>query len=139
MLRRKEKTQFESAEKLNKLIEGTKIVGDIITDTSLSIDGEIVGNIFSRSKVLIGETGVVFGNINCIEADIEGKITGSLEIENLLILREKSKIIGDILTSKLHIEEGAIFLGSCQMSGQDSFREQPNLVISEDNAINSTY
>ena len=139
MLRRKEKTQFESTEKLNRLVEGTKVVGDIISDSNLRIDGEIVGNIFSRSKVVIGETGVVFGNISCLEADIEGKINGSLEIEGLLVLREKSKIVGDILTSKLHIEEGAIFLGTCHMTGQESIKEQSHLVISEDNADHNTY
>ncbi len=139
MLRRKEKTQFESTDKVNKLVEGTKIIGDIIADSNIRIDGEIVGNVFSRAKVIIGETGVVFGNISCLEADIEGKVNGSLEIEGLLILRDKSKIVGDILTSKLHIEEGAVFLGSCHMTGQDSIREQSHLVISEDNTDNNTY
>lgn len=136
MLRRKEKAQFESPDRLNRLVEGTKVVGDIITDSNLRIDGEIVGNVFSRSKVVIGELGVIFGNISCLEADIEGKVNGSLEIEELLVLREKSKIVGDILTSKLHIEEGAVFLGSCHMTGHEALREQAHLVVSEENADN---
>jgi len=134
MLRRKEKMTFESQDRLNRLVEGTKIVGDIITDSNIVIDGEIVGNIFSRSKVFIGATGTVFGNISCNEADIEGNIDGSLEVEGLLILREKSKIVGDILTSKLHIEEGAVFLGSCHMSGHEALNTQAHLVASEENS-----
>lgn len=139
MLKRKEKTQFESPDRLNRLVEGTKVVGDLITDSNLRIDGEIVGNVFSRSKVVIGETGVIFGNISCLEADIEGKVEGSLDIEGLLVLREKSKIIGDIVTSKLHIEEGAIFLGSCQMTGYEATKAQQHLVASEENPEDLTY
>ena len=139
MLKRKEKTQFESPDRLNRLVEGTKITGDLTTDSNLRIDGEIVGNVYSRSKVVIGETGVIFGNISCLEADIEGKIEGSIEIEGLLILRSTSKIIGDIITSKLHIEEGAIFLGSCQMTGYEATKAQSHLVASEENPEESTY
>ncbi len=108
-----------------------------MTDSNLRIDGEIVGNVFSRSKVVIGETGTIFGNISCQEADIEGTIEGSLEIEGLLILREKSKIIGDITTARLHIEEGAIFLGSCQMTGYEATKAQAHLVASEENSEES--
>ena len=133
MLKRRDKAQFESPDRLNRLVEGTKVVGDIVTDSNLRVDGEIVGNIFSRSKVVIGETGKVYGNISCSEADIEGNIDGSIEIEGLLVLRSSSKIVGDIVTSKLHIEEGAVFLGSCHMTGHEAIRTQAHLVASEEN------
>lgn len=139
MLKRKEKAQFENSDKLNRLVEGTKIVGDLMTDSNLRIDGEVVGNVFSRSRVEIGETGIVFGNINCLEADIEGKVEGSIDIEELLILRSTSKIIGDIVTARLSIEEGATFLGSCQMTGHEATKAQQHLVSSEENAENTTY
>ena len=115
MLHRKEKTSFDSSERVNRLVEGTKIIGDIISETHVRIDGEVQGNITSSSKVIIGENGFLKGNLNCQEADIEGRVEGKLTIEGLLILREQSNIQGDIYTSKLHIEEGAIFLGVCKM------------------------
>lgn len=126
MLKRKERVQFESPDRLNRIVEGTKIVGDLITDSNLRIDGEIVGNVVSRSKVVIGENGVVHGDISCVEADIEGNIEGKLEVEELLVLREKSRVIGDILTSKLHIEEGAVFVGTCKMSGHTVIHNASN-------------
>jgi cytoskeletal protein CcmA (bactofilin family) len=131
MLKRKEKTQFESPDRLNRIVDGTKIVGDIITDSNLRIDGEITGNIFSKSKVVVGETGVILGNIACTEADVEGNIDGKLEIEGLLILREKSKIEGDIQTGKLHIEEGAVFLGSCKMKGHSAHQKNTQQKVIE--------
>ncbi len=115
MLKRKEKSQFESPERLNRLVEGTKIIGDIQSESNLRIDGEVQGNISTIGKVVIGEKGVLNGNLICQEADIEGKIDGKLAIEGLLILRETAKIAGDIQTARLHIEEGALFLGSCSM------------------------
>ncbi|MEY4603433.1 MAG: hypothetical protein RIT43_725 [Bacteroidota bacterium] len=115
MLNRKEKTSFDSSEKVNKLVEGTVVIGDIIAETNIRIDGEVQGNVTTSAKVIVGANGVLKGNLNCQEADIEGRIEGKLMVEGLLILREQSNIQGDIYTSKLHIEEGAVFLGACKM------------------------
>jgi cytoskeletal protein CcmA (bactofilin family) len=139
MLKRKDKIQIENSNQLNRLVEGTKIAGDVITNSSILVEGEIVGNIFSRAKVIISQTGSVFGNISCLEADIEGSVDGSLEIENLLVLRDKAKIIGDIITSKLHIEEGAIFLGSCQMKGYEDQKSHTHLTALGENSDDSNY
>jgi cytoskeletal protein CcmA (bactofilin family) len=117
MLNRKEKTNFESTDSVNRLVEGTKIIGDIISESNIRIDGEVEGNITTSAKVVIGENGCLKGNLTCQEADIEGRIEGKLMVEGLLILRDRSNIQGDIYTNKLHIEEGAIFLGACKMNG----------------------
>lgn len=116
MLKRKEKTQFESPDRLNRLVEGTRIIGDIISESNLRVDGEVIGNISTSAKVVIGENGILRGNLTCQEADVEGRIEGKSNISGLLILRETAKIIGDIQTSKLHMEEGAVFEGACKMS-----------------------
>lgn len=115
MMKRKEKTQFESPERLNRLVEGAKVIGDLIADSNLRIDGEIIGNISTSSKVVIGENAVIKGNLVCQEADIEGKVDGKIDVEGLLTLRSNSKVTGDIQTGKLSIEEGALFLGKCNM------------------------
>jgi cytoskeletal protein CcmA (bactofilin family) len=119
MIKRKEKDishTTNNPDTMNSILEGTKIIGDIITETPFKINGNIEGNLISKSNVEIGKTGAVHGNINCAEADIEGTIEGKIEVTGLLILRNNSKIIGDILTNKLQIEEGAIFIGECKMS-----------------------
>ena len=117
MIKRKEKTQFENPERVNRIVEGTKIIGDLIADSHVRIDGEILGNVSTSSKVVLGENGLIKGNLICQDADIEGKVEGKIKIESLLILREKSRVTGDIQTGKLHIEEGAVFVGKCSMGG----------------------
>ena len=118
MIKRKEKLQFESPERLNRLVEGAKIIGDLIADSNLRIDGGVMGNVSTSAKVVIGENGYIKGNLTCLDADVEGKVEGKLKIDGLLIVREKASITGDIQTAKLHIEEGAVFLGNCSMGTQ---------------------
>lgn len=128
MLKRKEKSHVDSPERLNRLVDGTKIVGDIFSESNLRVDGEVQGNISTKGKVVIGENGVVNGNLTCQEADVEGKIDGNLSIEGLLILRETAKIIGDIQTARLHMEEGALFLGSCAMRNANSNENRTSIL-----------
>jgi cytoskeletal protein CcmA (bactofilin family) len=135
MLKRKEKVQFESPDRLNRLVEGTKIIGDVFSESNLRIDGEIQGNISTSSKVVIGEAGILRGNLTCLEADIEGTIEGKLMIENLLILREQSKVHGDIVTGKLHVEEGAVFVGACKMNTSFSSSPKINAASNEDDNV----
>lgn len=120
MMKRKEKIQFESPERVNRIVEGTKIVGDLIADSNVRIDGEILGNVSTSSKVVLGENGLIKGNLLCQDADIEGKVEGKISVESLLVLREKSYIVGDIQTGKLHVEEGAVFVGKCSMGSSKS-------------------
>jgi cytoskeletal protein CcmA (bactofilin family) len=139
MLKRKEKTQFESPDRLNRLVEGTKIVGDLISESNIRIDGEVQGNVSTSSKVVIGENGCIKGNLNCQEADIEGKIEGKLFIDGLLILRENAKVYGDIQTVKLHIEEGGFFLGACKMVGGPNAANHMSMASAEKDADDIIY
>jgi cytoskeletal protein CcmA (bactofilin family) len=115
---KRDRNTNESPDKLNRLVEGTKIIGDLTTDSNIRVDGEVVGNINCAGKVVIGETALIKGNLSCNEADVEGTIEGDLIIEALLVLREKSKISGNIATSKIEIHQGAIFLGNCEMGAR---------------------
>ena len=119
-MKKKDKIVTEDFNKVNTLLEGTKMVGDIITNSPFKINGVIEGNFVSKSNIEIGKSGVIRGNINCVEADIEGIIEGTLKVSGLLTLRKSSKVTGDILTNKLHIEEGAIFIGECKMGDNNT-------------------
>ena len=120
MFKRKEienKTMVDShIKETNLIIEGTKLIGDIVTDTNIHIEGEIHGNISCKGKVTIGSSGRVKGNLNCLTCEILGKIDGELKVEDLLTLKESSRIHGNIETLKLKIDEGSFFEGTCKMS-----------------------
>ena len=94
---------------------GTVIRGDIENNGDIRIDGKLIGNLSSKAKVLIGQDGIVEGDIVGQQADIMGKVTGKIKIYELLQLRGKSNVSGEITTGKLEVEPSASFNGSCQM------------------------
>ena len=119
----------------NKIIEGTEITGDIVSDSNIIVEGDVIGNISCSGKVIIGNTGKITGNLVCIDADIEGTLEGELTIENLLVLRSTARITGDIETVRLAIEEGGFFEGACVMKkqGETSSRLLKNNAASQPN------
>ena len=94
---------------------GTTLKGDIQSNSDLRIDGTIIGNIRSNSKIIIGSTGVVEGDIEANQADITGKVNGNIKIKDLLQLKGECNITGNVQAGKLQIEPTATFNGQCHM------------------------
>lgn len=95
----------------------TTIVGDIISEGDFRIDGKVEGTIKTKGRVVIGKLGTAIGKVTCTNADIEGKFSGELFVENLLTLKASAKISGDVVISKLSVEPGAEFNATCSMKG----------------------
>ena len=94
---------------------GTNITGHLDTNGDVRIDGTLKGNIYGKAKVLIGPMGVVEGDIHCREANIMGQVTGCIKVMELLHLKGKAAVAGDIHTAKLLIEPSVNFNGQCHM------------------------
>lgn len=99
---------------------GTIVNGDITTEGDFRIVGKLIGNIHSTGKVVIGQNGIVEGDIFCQNADFSGSIIGNSDVENLLLLKSTVNVSGNIKTGKLSIESGAQFNGNCTMSNGGS-------------------
>jgi len=97
---------------------GTSMKGDITSNGDLRIDGNLVGNINCTAKVVIGANGVVQGDINGQQADIMGKVTGTIKVKDLLQLKGGSQVNGNLQAAKLQIEPTANFNGECHMAPQ---------------------
>ena len=89
--------------------------GNIETYGNIRIEGKVIGNVKSKSKVALGNASHVAGNIVAQNADIEGEVKGKLEVSELLVLKATAVINGDIITGKLVVEPGAVFNGTCKM------------------------
>jgi cytoskeletal protein CcmA (bactofilin family) len=94
---------------------GTTLKGDISSNSDLRIDGTIIGNVNSASKIVIGANGSVEGNITGNQADIVGKVTGNIKTKDLLQLRGDCAVKGNLYAGKLQVEPTAIFNGQCHM------------------------
>ena len=104
---------------INLISNGTDITGDIKSNGDIRIDGTLIGNLNTKGKVVIGPTGKVHGEVICKNSEVSGIVEGKISVAQLLNLKASSKIVGDIVTSKLSIEPGARFTGSCKMSDND--------------------
>lgn len=118
----KEKTsspsEKSSSNSATLISSGTILKGDVKSENDLRIDGTIHGNVRSSAKIIVGPSGFVEGNIEGANADITGKIKGNITVKELLQLREKCNVEGNINATKLQIDPTAVFNGKCQMGPQ---------------------
>jgi cytoskeletal protein CcmA (bactofilin family) len=108
---------------INLIGNGTTIKGEVKSNGDIRIDGTLIGQVYSKGKIVVGNTGVIEGEIYCQNADFSGSITAKVEVSELLSLKATSRLKGEIITNKLAIEPGARFTGSCTMdkdSGAES-------------------
>ncbi|MES2731787.1 MAG: polymer-forming cytoskeletal protein [Bacteroidota bacterium] len=97
------------------IAKGTTIEGNTETAGNLRIEGKVVGNVKTKGKMFQGNSSLIDGNILSQNAELAGEVKGKVEIADLLILKATAVIHGDIITSKLVVESGATFNGSCKM------------------------
>ncbi len=99
----------------NALTSGSKVIGTIIADSDIRIDGVVEGELQCKGKVVVGKSGLIKGTIDCQNAEIHGKIDGKIQVSDSLSLRLTSKMDGEVHTKILIVEPGAVFNGTCAM------------------------
>lgn len=100
---------------LNTIVSSTSIEGNIKSDHDIRIDGNLVGDLVCGAKVIIGPGGKVNGEINCINAVIEGKFEGNIIVQESLTLAATAVVKANIQTNKWVVASGAVFNGACKM------------------------
>ena len=107
-------TKLKTMER-NVIAKNTTIKGEIISDGDFRIDGVLEGGLKTKGRVIIGSGGCVQGTIEALNADVEGKFSGQLNVEKTLTLKAIADISGEVIVGKLSIEPGATFNASCVM------------------------
>jgi cytoskeletal protein CcmA (bactofilin family) len=93
--------------------KSVKVIGQIFTKEDLYVDGDVEGTIESQeSKVTVGPNGRVQASIRAREVVILGQVQGNVEAADKVDIRKEAKLVGDISTSRISIEDGALFKGS---------------------------
>jgi cytoskeletal protein CcmA (bactofilin family) len=112
------RNESSTPEKLNRIVEGTVIDGEIKSESNIRIDGHVKGHTTTKGRLVVGPNGIIEGEVICANADIEGQVNGKITVTELLSLKASAHLNGDILTKKLAIEPGAIFTGNCSMGAK---------------------
>lgn len=112
----------------NVISKETNIVGDINAAGNIRIEGYLEGIVQSKTKIVIGDSAIIKGNISSPDAEISGKVEGEVHCSGTLYLNKTAVITGNITTQKLVVENGAVFNGKCQMTSASQ-----SLVVSKSN------
>jgi cytoskeletal protein CcmA (bactofilin family) len=105
--------RFESANSVNSIGKSVKVVGQIYSKEDLFVDGTVEGTLeASEHKVTIGPHGTIQATIKAREVLVLGTIQGNVEAFERLEIRKDAKLLGDIRTARIVIEDGAYFKGS---------------------------
>jgi cytoskeletal protein CcmA (bactofilin family) len=93
--------------------KGVRIVGQIFTKEDLNVDGDVEGSIESTdNKIIVGAHGRVQAGIKAREVVILGSVQGNVEATDKVDIKKEAKLVGDIISARISIEDGALFKGS---------------------------
>lgn len=121
-----------STEDITIISNGVKLEGKITSGGSIRVDGTIQGDVVSQGNVTVGEHGDVNGQINAGIITVGGKVTGSVNAKEKLVLESKANLKGDIFTKILVVEAGAKFDGKSNMGeGKGITSPNPSIVKNE--------
>ncbi|MBT7179089.1 MAG: tetratricopeptide repeat protein, partial [Nitrospina sp.] len=95
--------------------KGIRLKGTLWVKGSVHFDGEFEGEIYSSNHFIVGASGKVLGNIKTHDVTNMGFVQGNLFAERKVALTNDSRLVGDIATYHLVVDEGSNFEGRCKM------------------------
>ena len=107
--------------------DGTEVQGGVVAKGTIRIDGRIEGGVVSEDGIIIGETGIVKGDLTARFIILGGKVTGDLHAQTRVELLPTAQLYGDIRAPRLIIAEGVIFEGTCDMMNEKAESESKTI------------
>ncbi|MCH5343001.1 MAG: polymer-forming cytoskeletal protein [Acetatifactor sp.] len=96
--------------------QGAEINGDFNATGSARLDGKVNGNVSVSGTLILGAGGVVNGDVTADTVVIGGEIVGNVNAPTKTELTGTARVLGDITTSVIVIDEHAVFQGRCDMN-----------------------
>ena len=100
----------------NVIGENSYFTGTFIINGSLRIDGRFEGKYLQVEQLYVGHGGKIRTNINAVSIIVEGLIIGNVSASSRVILMPTARVLGDIKTPELIIQNGVILEGRCTIS-----------------------
>ena len=99
--------------------EDTVFSGTLSFNGVVRIDGKMDGEVNTDDTLIVGENGVIEADINAGTVICRGKIKGTITASKRIEIHTNSEVVGNISAPALLVENGAIFDGSCDMTGNE--------------------
>jgi len=99
-----------------RICAGLHIKGQISGNGDLDVEGKVEGPIqLGEGRLTLGAGGNLIGDVSARDAIIHGALTGNLQISGVLEIKSDGSVVGDVVTDRIIIEEGAHFKGSIEI------------------------
>ena len=96
--------------KISTIIAQDAVVeGDFSASGSVRLDGVVEGSVKVGGNLLVGVSGKIHGDVEAESATIGGEVTGNVNAARKAELTSTAKVIGDIHTQVIVIDEKAVF------------------------------
>ena len=105
------------------------VKGQLSGSEDLYFDGEGEGSIeLHEHRLIIGPNGRVRANVIAGDVVIHGKLDGNVRASERVELKKTAVLVGDIITHRLVIENGAWFKGSIDIQKEAAAKSQPDVM-----------
>jgi cytoskeletal protein CcmA (bactofilin family) len=112
---KKDKVSLDQQAISTLICEGSTISGNINAPAVARIDGHITGDVNITGGLILGEKGLIDGNVITKELIVYGTVSGNIKVQSLEI-KSTGKITGDIETGTLVVETGGLYNGRLAMA-----------------------
>ena len=113
--------QTVNVNSVSRISAGTFFKGEVSSPYDLRIDGGFDGKLYTKGRVVVGESAKVGGEMICENVDLWGSVKGDLYVKDTLSLKSGCTMEGSINVRKLIVELGAAFNGTCKMITEEEF------------------
>lgn len=125
---KKEEDGISRSGDLNTIVgKGSSLEGTLKVENSVRVDGRIKGNLTTTELLVIGKDGEIEGDIIAKNAIIGGRVRGKVSATGKVVLESKAVFLGELKTSRLVIDDGAIFDGRCSMQRDGKLPFEPKI------------
>ncbi len=109
----------KETDKLESIVgSNSNFKGELKVEGTLRVDGAVDGQL-EADNVILGGSAVVKGTIKAKRIIIGGKMEGNVSAQELVEIRSKGKVLGDILTQRLAVIEGGEINGKIEMKKEE--------------------
>lgn len=122
------RSRSDSKGDLNGFLDaGSHINGELHFEDTFRIDGRLTGQAISEGDLVVGETGEVDAEVRVGRLFVSGLVRGKIQASRRVEVTAGGKLLADIKTPSLVIEDGAIFEGRCMMGAKKGLETAPKV------------
>ena len=118
-----EKNEEVSGEMETIIGSSVKVEGNFKSGGNVTVNGIVQGSIKTSRDLKVGKSAKLKAEVSANNLFLQGEIRGNVSVKEKAQLTSSSKILGNIETKTLSVEEGAVINGKCTMLQEQAVEE----------------